>query len=121
MRCEAGDVAYVIRSACGNEGKVVQVLYWVEERAFYNGGIPNRQAGWVVEGYLNSRINPTGDIGGTSQGVLPDEWSQPIRYKEGDDETIVLAGKPKEDLLDQCNRLIATFNKLASYAKEFKK
>lgn len=46
---------------------------------------------------------------------------KPLRDGPGEDEMLRIAGKPKTSLLDECNRLIADFNKLADWCKEHQK
>lgn len=83
MNCKPGDLAVVVRSVCGNEGKICRVLRASELE------LPD----WVVE--FPTEIE--WEIGQRSRvGHAADTSLRPIRDSDGPDETLAWAGKPNE-------------------------
>ena len=89
MNCKPGDLAIIVRSIAGNEGKIVRLLRLHTGSSNYFFGGPR----WVIDA-------PVTDCWGFPINSLADACLRPIRDQEGDDETFSWAGKPTE-LVDQ--------------------
>jgi len=90
MNCEKGDLAVIVKSYAGNEGKIVRCLELVTGVSFEmpNGVIENVPA-WKIDQSL------TGWRGGKSDRVQ-DYRLRPLRDNPGTDETLIYAGLPKK-------------------------
>lgn len=83
MNCKPGDLAIVIRSVAGNEGKIVRCVRSTVYRAGLGFGLR-----WWTEPVL---FGPFGE----PQAPL-DACLRPIRGSGGTDETLTWAGKPQQ-------------------------
>lgn len=83
MNCKEGDLAIVIRSKCGNEGKIVRCVKYMGERRYVsiNLKVSEPRQTWYIEPPL---IGVFGKLGNT----FPDSDLKPIRDNEGEDETL---------------------------------
>jgi hypothetical protein len=99
MQCKPGDIAVVMKSTCGNEGKLVDVLSWYEQGHYtFADGCTNASAGWLVYHArgLNT-CNMFDEVTGTvTHGVLPDHWLLPIKGDQTDRDLV--AEKELEDV-----------------------
>jgi hypothetical protein len=89
MNCKPGDLAVIVKSSAGNEGKILRVLRLaVGVRVF----LPNFQISnspvWETDTML---VGCFGGVGNT----IEDELLRPIRDNDGEDETLTWAGKPE--------------------------
>ena len=83
MNCKQGDVAVIVRSVAGNEGKVVRCLeLHPTPYAAQDGAGPR----WVTD-------PPIIGCAGWIDAVL-DANMRPLRGQEGEDEVLRLAGRP---------------------------
>lgn len=100
LNCNQGDLAVVVRSECGNEGKIVRCL-----RAALPGEIHKSECKtaeieiatlgcWVVDQLLEWKMNPLARS--TKHFLAKDAVLRPLRPGEGDDETLAWAGKPEQ-------------------------
>lgn len=91
MNCKQGDLAIFVKSAAGNEGKIVQCVEYAGKRAlhFPDGKIEEVDC-WIVE------PRPPGWRGRTHDAFTPDDFLRPIRDNDGQDETLTWAGLPKK-------------------------
>ena len=82
MNCREGDLAVVVRSHAGNEGRIVRCV-----RLVMGNGALGYGPRWVTEPPLYS------DLG----WVVPplDVCLRPIRDNDGEDESFSWAGKPQ--------------------------
>lgn len=82
MRCKVGDLAVIVRSEFGNDGKIVQCL----ER--YDGPWRGLEylPGWRVDRSVNTELGPS--------KYVPDFKLRPIRDNDGTDETLVWTERP---------------------------
>ncbi|WP_157266509.1 hypothetical protein [Azohydromonas aeria] len=109
-----GDVAMVKAPyAEPGRGAVVQVLRASRTAECIDGKSYFCEAvGWVVEGWVR-------DHGGTLQGprlAIADECLRPLRWSNGEDEVLRIAGKPQEivrDLTRQVEQLRAAMRRAA--------
>ena len=83
MNCKQGDLAIIVRSLAGNEGKIVRCLR-PATKGYYTFHGPR----WRID-----RILPD-DFGGTIQSVA-DCALRPIRDQPGTDEMVRIAGLPR--------------------------
>lgn len=89
MNCKPGDLAVIVRSEAGNEGKFVTCLRLVDRLWIRRDGSDFRAPSWEVDVEL-------GGWGGDWTSYVPDSSLRPIRGQPGDDETLAWAGKPNE-------------------------
>jgi hypothetical protein len=88
MNCVKGDLAIIVKSTCGNEGKIVTCLELVP--AGYDGLPYSPGPRWIVDLLLMA------SDGHVEQGKVPDAWLLPLRDNPESDETLAWAGKPRE-------------------------
>ena len=83
MNCKQGDLAIIVRSMAGNEGKIVRCLRFV---GYVEGFVGNDR--WEIDTKIISfkRV-----LHNTTQ----DSWMRPIRPTDGEDEMLRIAGKPQ--------------------------
>ena len=88
MNCKPGDLAYVIRSAAGNEGKPVQVINADVFELPGDLGLARYGHLWRVRSGLP--FNSLLTIAPGEEFVFPDAWLRPIRDPGNDarDETL---------------------------------
>ena len=81
MNCKQGDLAVILRSAAGNEGKIVRCV-----RSFIGSGEWGRGPRWVTDP----------PVPGTQRKcAYPlDAVMRPIRDSDGEDEILRLVGLP---------------------------
>ena len=90
MNCKPGDLAVVIRSCAGNEGKIVRCIKLVpNDTAVMPDGSFWTRNGWITEPELPG-WNP-----GIKAASVPDQNLRPIRDNDGEDESFSWAGKPQ--------------------------
>ena len=83
MNCKQGDLAIVVRSYAGNEGKIVRCLRFV-------GSVPGYYLDhdhWLVDTVITSNL-------GYKDPYFPDKILRPIRDQPGEDEILRIAGRP---------------------------
>jgi hypothetical protein len=90
MNCVKGDLAIIVKSTCGNEGKIVKCLALVP--AGYDGLPESPGPRWIVDAFLMA------SDGHVDQGKVPDSWLRPLRENPEADETLKWAGKPREEV-----------------------
>lgn len=94
MNCKQGDLAIVVQSLAGNEGKIVRCLEFVGTGRCDAGTIlvaPNGRAHadlWRTDATIHT------DTGSTTR-LMSDSLLRPIRDNDGTDETLTWAGKLK--------------------------
>jgi hypothetical protein len=90
MNCKQGDLAIIVKSTAGNEGKIVRCLKFVPAQKFYT---PDKKIvqwdAWEVDSAFIS-------WNGTKTSIAPDRMLKPIRDNDGEDEMLRIAGKPKQ-------------------------
>lgn len=86
MNCKKGDLAIVVRSVAGNEGKIVRCVEFLGDSLFVGG---KTYAAWSIDRKL------PGILGGMIDRA-PDAWLRPIRDNDQEDETLTWAGKPEK-------------------------
>lgn len=92
MNCRPGDLAVVVRSIAGNEGRLVVVAEFLGTVDYaITGPEPNCWAISPVGGPLNAFP------GCDEPDSAPDTSLRPIRDGNGDDETFSWAGKPVKE------------------------
>ena len=78
MNCKPGELAFVVKSWSGNEGKVVKCLYLVDVVRDYKPLTPGPF--WVIDRQLSRGVAP-------STNVIADACLRPIRPGDMSDET----------------------------------
>lgn len=101
MNCKQGDLAIIVKSRAGNEGKIVTCLRYATKAEKREHLFVNKQMGpvWVIDRNLQN-ANLLGEINGQSNLVY-DATLRPIRDQDGEDEMIRIAGKPVVQELPQ--------------------
>lgn len=88
MNCNPGDLAIVIRSCCGNEGKIVRcVKLHLHVQFTKQDGSFLHDDGW--------QTNPALHGWNGKATLTPDHALRPIRQTDGEDEMLRIAGNPQ--------------------------
>ena len=88
MNCKQGDLALIVKSVAGNEGKIVRCVK-LHKNLLVN--FPNGQKQedvWEIDRKLPS-------INNSVSNLCVSHWLKPIRDQDGEDEMIKIAGYPK--------------------------
>ena len=91
-RCKPGDLALIVKSWAGNEGRIVRVIRGVDVSQYC--GFDSSHY-WLVEGRLCDGVCLWSARHG-GDGVFLDLQLRPIRDTPGEDETLIYAGLPSE-------------------------
>lgn len=101
LNCKQGDLAIVIRSWAGNDGKIVQCIRLANSEEskpvlpFCKGTL------WVVDCKIRFITSYLGqDVLEEFFEIFPDELLRPIRDQPVDDEMIRIAGLPQDRILE---------------------
>ncbi len=78
MRCKVGDLAIVVKSLAGNEGKIVRCVQYIGVVKWKVIGMDDT---WLLD-------QPLKNIHGHSGFDMPDSFLRPIRDNPGQDETL---------------------------------
>jgi hypothetical protein len=89
MNCKPGDLAVVVKSYAGNEGKIVRVLQLNKKQQLF--GPNGLEYGIVWE--IDPPLIGWGGVKLTK--AMFDYQLRPIRDNDGEDETLTWAGKPE--------------------------
>lgn len=88
MNCKQGDLAIVIRSVAGNEGKIVRCLQFL-------GSVPGfgRNDYWLIDREMPTKL-------GASAPIASDGWIRPINNPGDDavDETLLRLPSPRQEV-----------------------
>jgi hypothetical protein len=90
MNCRKGDLAVIVRSYAGNEGKIVRCVRLHASQTHDLSGLPfglSLGPRWVVD-------RPLPDAFGRPVFAVADACLRPIRDQPGEDETLRIAGLP---------------------------
>jgi hypothetical protein len=90
MNCKQGDLAIVVKSEAGNEGKIVRCVRLIGERDLIG------RSGDVLRGAVWEIDVPLPDWGGRLFPTVSDDQLRPIRDNDGEDEILRIAGKPQK-------------------------
>lgn len=83
MNCKQGDLAIVVRSKAGHEGKIFRCVSYVgKARGFFGDDY------WEIDAIVLS-------IDGKPNSFFRDSWMRPIRDNDGEDEMLRIVGKPE--------------------------
>ena len=82
MNCKPGDLAIIVSSKAGNEGRIVRCLEFIGEVR----GLEGRDR-WRIDQAIKSEY--------TATFTANDSQLRPIRDQPGDDETLSWASKPE--------------------------
>lgn len=83
LNCKPGDLAIVVKSMAGNEGKIVRVLKFRGIDVWHHGNDL-----WETDTTAPGTI--------AKSNLFRDEWLRPLRDSKEPDETLTWAGKPQE-------------------------
>lgn len=88
MNCKQGDLAVIVHSVMGNEGKVVTCLRFLGTVQFVqcDDSIKSKPA-WEIDRYLPTTL-------GVLSNVIADHRLRPLRPDDGTDETLLWAPVP---------------------------
>lgn len=89
MRCKPGDLAVVVRSSCGNEGRVVKCL------RLDRGKRMLCRNGSIYVGPLWEIDPPLTTWAGNLTSYARDDQLRPLRDNDGEDEMLRIAGLPQ--------------------------
>jgi hypothetical protein len=93
MNCKQGDMAVVIKSMAGNEGKIVTCLKFVGKDLI--GVRANADDFWLVDKQMNC-INNGGGPGTMTAPYARDHCLRPLRPSDKVDEMLLIAGLPNK-------------------------
>jgi hypothetical protein len=103
MNCKQGDLAIIVKSNCGNEGKIVRVLE-LYVPLFVDSSIAHHTF-WKID----RKIQATNMLDEIIQiDFCTDAQLRPISDQEGEDEMIRIAGKP---VIQELPQTVAISNK----------
>ena len=91
MNCKQGDLAVIVRSGHGHEGKIVRCLdMYVGYSTYYGKRLhsPSESIVWLLDATLHK--------GDQANNLANDCNLRPIRDQDGQDETLIYAGFPSE-------------------------
>ena len=89
MNCKQGDLAIIVRSFAGNEGKIVRCLKFIPSMKWrQKNGPPLVFDSWETD-------FTTAGWGGDVHNKIQDRQLRPIRPTDGEDEMLRIAGKPE--------------------------
>jgi hypothetical protein len=88
LRCKVGDLAVIVKSAAGNEGKIVRVVKFVGQAP--SNHVPYNDM-WEIDRKL-----PTNK--GNLIDQISDSMLRPIQDSDLDDEALDWAGHPTKEL-----------------------
>lgn len=93
MNCKPGDLAIVVKSWAGNEGKVVTCIRLATFAELQKTEMdPSLGPLWLVDKLLNGTF-------GEPEPYVFDCQLKPIRPNDGEDEMIRIAGKPHDQTI----------------------
>lgn len=96
MRCKVGDLAMILRSTLGNEGRVVEVAKFLGDLTPTTKPRLMRNC-WGVRGHvISSPLNDEWVAYHGIDGFFEDDALRPIRDQPGEDEMLRITGKPQE-------------------------
>lgn len=87
MNCKPGDLAVVVRSYAGQEGKIVTCIEYVGRVVFDNGA--SHPDCWKVDPPLYVAKDRR------KAHIVADSCLRPIRGNDGEDEMLRIVGKPQ--------------------------
>ena len=90
MNCKPGDLAIIVRSEAGNEGKIVQCIRVIRHQLWSGPRCGDRlTATWEID-------IPLADFEGHVSNEIADDQLRPIRDNDGEDEMLRIAGLPNK-------------------------
>lgn len=101
LNCKQGDFAIIVKSAAGNEGKIVRCLHLVPngtDNCWYQG------VRWKVDCKIKTLHKSTLTDAGFITSIA-DSQLHPLRDQDGEDEMLRIAGKPKSSNNELVNLL----------------
>lgn len=90
MNCKQGDLAVIVRSASGNEGRILTCLRVAPRSKVRSEGFTDGDwtgVVWETDAFL-------ADTWGEGTSLYPDARLRPLRNSEGEDEMLKLVGLP---------------------------
>lgn len=105
MNCKQGDLAIIVKSRAGNEGKIVTCLRLATEAELFADNFTTKFGPVWVTDLIVDTCNVFGISTGGSHHVC-DVFLRPIRDQDGEDEMIRIAGKPVIQELPQTIEVI---------------
>ena len=91
MNCKPGDLAIIVKSHAGNEGKIVRCIKYIGKQYWE---LPNGQI--TLSHTWETDSLTKGYEGGLSPRIQ-DELLRPIRDNDGEDEMLRIAGLPQKE------------------------
>ena len=88
MNCKQGDLAVIVRSSAGNEGKIVRCLQFIPRLLqLVRNGRFKETPGWEIDTPLRGCL-------GMIDCFISDSQLRPLRDSDGEDEMLRLTGRP---------------------------
>lgn len=89
MNCKQGDLAVIVRSELGNEGKILKCLRLATSSEVKAEMFPWACPVWVTDAYIPCRL-------GYGTHLYPDSRLKPLRDNDGTDEILSFVGLPSQ-------------------------
>lgn len=89
MNCRKGDLAIVVKSDAGNEGRIVRCIRLMTRAEKQALSYFRDEPMWITDTNMVSTW-------GTYDTTMWDSYMRPIRDNPGEDETLTWAGKPEK-------------------------
>jgi hypothetical protein len=92
LNCKQGDLAVVVKSTAGNEGKIVRCVRMHDSETHDLDGWPTFSSGprWVID-------RPLHGLAGRPIYTCPDRFLRPLKDSDGEDEVLRLVGRPLDE------------------------
>lgn len=87
MNCKQGDLAIIVKSVAGNEGKIVRCVKFHKNLLVNFPNCQKQEDVWEIDRKLHSVNNSVSNI-------CVSHWLIPIRDQDGEDEMLKIAGYP---------------------------
>ena len=84
MNCKQGDIAVIVRSLAGNEGRLVICVELCQRPTWLHKTLPGPT--WRIDRFLDGILFPT--------NIASDSQLRPLRDDEGEDEMLRITGRP---------------------------
>lgn len=90
MNCQPGDLAIIIKSFAGNEGKIVRCIKFIGSACSELGNLYCGTDYWLIDTHIQATDGSTGP-------VARDCYLRPIHPTDEPDEMLIITGLPEKE------------------------